>query len=332
VRKGRRQPLVDENTDNFWPSFADLTSTVTLIFFVLMLLAYLQNLIAGRNLEAATRHLSESRRQIGDAEGRLRVLEGELRTTTAEIQAGQSRLRSSEERVQASSRELASVRARLQGIAVLRVDVLNKVKGSLESELGAGPAGTSGAAAAQPRVAIADNGNIVINESLVFEYNSYTIKPEGKRLLATLAQAFAHVLSDPAVRENVDVILVQGHTDERGTSTYNRDLSAKRANAVLNYMFEANRTLEVSFGSYFASSAYSEFRPLNPSKTEAAYEQNRRIEISVVLKDANVSGVIDEYMRSVANPAGAAAPAPGTPSTAPLGASPSPAPSPSASP
>jgi chemotaxis protein MotB len=312
VRRGRREPLIDEGTENFWPSFADLTSTVTLIFFVLMLLAYMQNLIAGRNLEAATRRLAESRRQIGDAEGRLRILEGQLRATTAEIEAGQSRLRLSEDRVEAGNRELASVRARLQGIAVLRVDVLNKVKSSLEGELGAGAPGAAGA----PRVAVADNGNIRINESLVFEYDSYTIKPEGKRLLATLARAFARVLADPAVRENVDVILVQGHTDERGSSAYNRDLSAKRADAVLDYMFEANHALEQSYGAYFASSAYSEFRPVNPAKTEAAYEQNRRIEISVVLKDARVRDVIDEYMRTVAPPpAPAAVPAPPPPAS-----------------
>jgi len=315
VRRGRREPLIDEGTENFWPSFADLTSTVTLIFFVLMLLAYMQNLIAGRNLEAATRRLAESRRQIGDAEGRLRILEGQLRATTAEIEAGQSRLRLSEDRVEAGNRELASVRARLQGIAVLRVDVLNKVKISLEGELGAGAPGAAGAAGA-PRVAVADNGNIRINESLVFEYDSYTIKPEGKRLLATLARAFARVLADPAVRENVDVILVQGHTDERGSSAYNRDLSAKRADAVLDYMFEANHALEQSYGAYFASSAYSEFRPVNPAKTEAAYEQNRRIEISVVLKDARVRDVIDEYMRTVAPPpAPAAVPAPPPPAS-----------------
>lgn len=303
-----RQPLIDEGSENFWPSFADLTSTVTLIFFVLMLLAYMQNLIAGRNLEAATRRLADSRRQITDAEMKLRLLGDQLRATTVEIEAGQNRLRVSEDRVEASARELGAVRAKLQGIAVLRVDVLNKVKGALEEQLGGGAGAGPGGA---PRVAAADNGNILIGESLVFEYNSYTIKPEGKRLLATLAQAFARVLADPAVRENVDVILVQGHTDERGTSAYNRELSAKRADAVLNYMFETDHALEQSYGAYFAASAYSEFRPLNPAKTEAAYEQNRRIEISVVLKDASVRGVIDEYMRTsaAAGPSPPAAPA-----------------------
>ena len=34
MARGRRRPaLVDEGTENFWPSFADLTSTVTLILF-----------------------------------------------------------------------------------------------------------------------------------------------------------------------------------------------------------------------------------------------------------------------------------------------------------
>jgi chemotaxis protein MotB len=107
------------------------------------------------------------------------------------------------------------------------------------------------------------------------------------------------VLADPSVRENIDVILVQGHTDERGSVTYNRELSAKRANAVLDHMFTANPTLEGSYGSYFASSAYSEFRPLRSEKNEQAYEQNRRIEVSVVLRDASVRGLIDEYMRGV---------------------------------
>src|SRR5262249_17819727 len=101
----------------------------------------------------------------------------------------------------------------------------------------------------------------------------------------------------------IDAILIQGHTDERGSTSFNRDLSAKRANAVLGYMFEANPTLEHTYGSYFASTAYSEFRPINPAKTEQAYEQNRRIEISVVLKDANVRKVIDDYMQESQNAA-----------------------------
>ncbi len=302
--RGRRRPMLDEEPgENFWPSFTDLISTISLILFVLVLLAYMQNLISGKNLERTRAELEGTLARLEASQRDVASSERRLRSLAAEIEAGQAQLKLSEEKVNAqqavigdSNRELEELRTRLHGISVLRVDLLSKVKGSLEAELQKGSGKTA------PQVRIAENGNIVLNESLVFEYNSYTIKAEGKRLLDKLADAFAHVLADPGVRANIDVVLVQGHTDERGQPTYNRELSAKRANAVLDHMFAANRELEQAYGSYFASSAYSEFRPVNTEKSEQAYEQNRRIEISVVLKDATIRGVIDEYMRNL-NPA-----------------------------
>ncbi len=300
----------DEHEENFWPAFTDLTSTIALILFVLVLLAYLQNLLSGKNLqyvksqlEDTLARLSSSQAEIGRSEKKLELLENDMKRTMAEIEAGSIQLKLSEEKVveqeaviAESNRELGNLRARLQGIAVLRVDVLRRVKRALEAEL------SPQSDADTPLVLIADNGNIVINESLVFEYNSYRIKKGGKALLKTLAKAFVKLLSDTNVKENIDVILVQGHTDERGSISYNRDLSAKRANTVLNYMFDAEAALGEFYGSYFASSAYSEFRPVNSAGNEDAFEQNRRIEISVVVKDSNVQSVIDEYLRGQ-NPA-----------------------------
>jgi chemotaxis protein MotB len=284
MRRRRSLLSTDESTKDVWPSFTDVTSTIALILFVLVLLAYVRNLISSKRLLAF-------QRQIDTSEQKLRTLHDDLARTAAEIEAGKARLQAQEDVIAASGQELDALRSRLQSIAVLRVDVLDKVKRSIEAELGPTHRGAE-------VVRVGDNGNIVINESLVFEFNSYAIKKEGKPLLDTLARALGKLLADGAVRENIDVIVVQGHTDERGTGAFNRDLSAKRASAVLSYLFEANKALEESYGSYFASSAYSKFRPINPAKTEAAYEQNRRIEISVVPKDANVRKVIDEYMQS----------------------------------
>ena len=303
MRHRRPLMLTDEGTENFWPSFTDLISTIAMLLFVLVLLAYIQNLISGKNLEHIRSELEQTRLRLAGSQQQIERAGSKLRTLAAEIEAGQAQLRSSQARVEEqqavitdSNRELTDVRSRLQGIAVLRLDVLQKVKQSIDTQLKA--AGTNAATAAR----IAENGNIVIDESLVFESNSHTIKPAGKPFLSMLANAFANVLEDPNVRQNIDVILVQGHTDTRGTVTYNRELSAKRANVVLDYMFDSNKALAESYGSYFASSAYSEFRPVNPGTTEAAYQQNRRIEISVVLKDAGTREVIDQYMQNQ-NPA-----------------------------
>lgn len=303
----RRMLLTDETTENFWPAFTDLTSTIALILFVLILLAYIQNLISGKKLEYAKGQLEDtverlqaSNVELGRREVTLRLLEDELERTSAEIDEGSERLKLSEQKIDEqkkiiaeSNRELGNLRSKLNGIAVLRVDVLEKVKRSLEGELKAGEK-------RDPlSVRIADNGNIVIDESLVFEYNSSVIKDEGKKLLDIMAKAFANLLADTGVRENIDVVTIQGHTDERGSTTYNRDLSSKRAIAVLNYMFDVNRDLENRYGSYFAASAFSEFRPVARGKTEGDFEKNRRIEISVVLKDSNLQNVIENYLKNI---------------------------------
>lgn len=297
--KARRRRLLTENgTDNFWPSFADLTSTIALILFVLVLLAYIQNLISGKNLERARTQLEQtlvqlqaSQSQISNAERRLAVLSAEIDSREAALTLSRARIEEQAQVIADSSRELRDVRAKVMGMGVLRLTVLEKVKASLEAQLDR----RDGSSVAT----IAENGNIVLDESLLFEYNSHTIKADGSAFLDKLAAAFANVLSDAEVRQNIDVILVQGHTDERGSGAFNRELSARRANAVLNHMFETNETLESNFGRYFASSAYSEFRPVSGEQTEEAFRQNRRIEISVVLKDAGVQEVIDQYLRNI---------------------------------
>jgi chemotaxis protein MotB len=307
----------DESLEHIWPSFADVTTTFALLLFVLVLLAYVRSLMSAKQLAAY-------QLQIASAEKQLGMLSLDLDRTQNEISLGRSALTASERKleaqqgiIEASHKELDTLRARLSSIALLRVEVLEKVKQSIEAVLTQSKLVAVGGG---PLVRLGDNGNIVINEGLVFEYNSFALKPEGRPLLDTLARALEGVLDDPEVREFVDSVVVQGHTDDRGTASFNRELSAKRANAVVDYLFGANTNLERKYASYFAASAFSEFRPLDPSENEVAYERNRRIEISVVLKDTNVRKLIDQYMQNV--PVGGAEQ---PPPTAP-GALPSPLP------
>lgn len=294
-----RRPLLGdhEGIGEIWPAFTDVMSTMAMILFVLVLLAYVRNLVSGKRLDAFER-------QIAGEQQKLRSLEGVLQRTSAEVAASQARLRAQEGVIDASQHELAGLRTQLQSIAVLRVSVLQKLEQAIAAELG--PKGKSGAGL----VTVGDNGNVVINESLVFEYGSYAIKKEARPLLDSLARALGKLLAAADVRDSIDTILIQGHTDERGSSSYNWDLSAKRATAVLDYLFHADPALSEVYGSYFAAGAYSKFRPLDGGKSEEAYRRNRRIEIAVVPRDANVRKIIDDYVRSSA---GAAPPAPAPP-------------------
>jgi chemotaxis protein MotB len=286
-RRNRRQLLSDyEGTREIWPAFTDVMSTLAMILFVLVLLAYVRNLVSVKQLDALQQKIAGSQVQ-------LRVLADQLRNTGAEVAAARAKLVAQEGVIAESNSQLANVRGQLASIAVLRVGVLDKLKQAIEAELG------QKTRAGKELVSVGDNGNVVINESLVFEYGSYAVKKEARPLLDSLARALGKLLGDESVRSNIDTILIQGHTDERGSASYNWDLSARRATAVVDYLFATNRTLADAYGSYFAASAYSKFRPLDSGKSEDAYGRNRRIEISVVPRDANIRRVIDDYMATV---------------------------------
>jgi chemotaxis protein MotB len=300
VRNRRHLLSEHEGTREIWPAFTDVMSTMALIMFVLVLLAYVRNLINEKRLEA-------SRAQIALSELQLRKVQAEVLAGRAELAASLNRLHDQQLLVADSNRQLGNLRSQLQSIAVLRVSVLNKLKIAIETELGR--AGVGGGAQV---ATIGDNGDIAVNESLVFEYNSYAVKKQARPVLDAMAKALGALLADAEVRGNIDTIVIQGHTDERGAASFNWELSAKRATAVLEYLFQTNKVLADSYGNYFAASAYSKFRPVNPEKSEAAYQQNRRIEISVVPKDTQVRKVIDEYVQST-TPAPPPAPPPATP-------------------
>lgn len=70
--------------------------------------------------------------------------------------------------------------------------------------------------------------------------------------------------------QNIKVIL-EGHTDERGSDSYNLVLGEKRANAVKQYMVDNGIQIDqievVSFG---------ELMPINNESNESAWSNNRR--------------------------------------------------------
>lgn len=299
-----RKYRVNSEEENFWPAFTDLISTIALILFFLMLIIYINNIVTGKNLEYAIKQVNDTEKrlesakaEISNAENQLRLLKDDLEITAAEVLEGEIALKMSQDEIEEqkqiiaeSNKELGHLRSKLQGIAVLRLSVLSDVKDSIESKLG--KKNEQG----DELVLINSNGNIVINEGLVFEYNSYKLKPEGKELLSKLADAFENVLNDSDTRASIDAINIQGHTDSRGDSEYNRDLSTKRATAVINYLMRSNNNLENKYGRYFLAGGYSEFRPVSSGRSETDYSLNRRIEISVILKDASIQDVIDEYL------------------------------------
>ncbi len=111
---------------------------------------------------------------------------------------------------------------------------------------------------------------IEILEKVFFDTNKTTIKPESFPLLDEVS---ALLVAHP----DITLVRVEGHTDARGSATTNRRLSQGRADSVRQYLIDhgvaAERLIAQGFG---------EDAPLVEGNSEAAWEQNRRVEFMIV--------------------------------------------------
>ncbi len=301
---------------NFWPSFTDVMSTIVLVLFFLIFLAYFQQIFSVSiwnerldktktellatedQLKQAGEELELKKLEITEKEDAIRIKQQEAERLRAEVEQGRKELTISLEKlleqekiIANSNQELAKLRAKLQNISVLRLNILKEVKSSIEDEIG-----TSTTPDGEPLVDIDDNANLVINNSLLFAKAQSNISPEGQALLSRFAVAFERILDDPDIREYIDSINIEGHADIDGSYQDNYRLSCERAYTVITTMMEKNSDLEEKYGSFFAATGFSEFRPIDPGATEASKTKNRRIQISITIKDTYVQNIIQEYL------------------------------------
>jgi len=260
-----------------------------------------QNLQQVRDsLEVTRWTLMDTEDEITKKEEALKYLEDEIDRAKAEVQEGQTQLALSQKEIESqqtiiamSNQELGNLRTKLSEIAVLRVSILEKVSGSISGAIGRYDD------TGEEHVVIGQNANIVINETLLFDYDSAVVKDDAKQLLDQLAIAFEQLLDDEETRQYIDYISIEGHTDSAGSAEYNRGLSAERAVSVVNYMMESNPNLESKYASYFGTGGFSKFRPLEAGDDPESMAKNRRIEISVVVKDENIRNMIENYLEDI---------------------------------
>ena len=119
---------------------------------------------------------------------------------------------------------------------------------------------------ALPRSAINDPQSALAERIVFFDYDKSDIKPQFQDLLEAHGKYLA-AYPDVKVR-------LEGHTDERGSREYNLALAEQRAKAVRQVLLlhgaPAASLDVVSFG---------EEVPLDVGHNDAAWEQNRRVEL-----------------------------------------------------
>ncbi|TVZ28272.1 outer membrane protein OmpA-like peptidoglycan-associated protein [Gillisia sp. Hel_I_86] len=110
------------------------------------------------------------------------------------------------------------------------------------------------------------------NSGIYFDTEKYNINEKSREALHKLVGIF---------KEYPDTeILVEGHTDDRGSDSYNLTLSKNRAQAVTNFLVSDG----ISKGR-FDTKWYGEAQPKYDNTTEEGRAKNRRVELAIVANE-----------------------------------------------
>lgn len=107
------------------------------------------------------------------------------------------------------------------------------------------------------------NAELRQEHTINFEFDDSNIASEYEEILAAHAD---YLVRNPSVN-----VVIEGHTDERGTPEYNIALGERRAKSVAEYL----QNLGV-LSSQVSTVSYGEEKPLVRRSTEAAWAENRR--------------------------------------------------------
>ena len=117
-------------------------------------------------------------------------------------------------------------------------------------------------------------GEIIILEKVHFETASERIRSVSHPLLRAVHTVLVEY---PEIR----LVEIQGHTDSRGSDSYNLDLSQRRAGQVREFLVELGID-----PSRLTAKGYGESEPLDDREMEDAWSKNRRVQFQIVTMDA----------------------------------------------
>lgn len=252
------------------------------------------NLIPGLEVEIKGR---------ADGSGRLfadeiKMTQDDLRTAMAidarvnPVERDLAETQQNAERLSGQVNELSAVSNSARGGAVAAQETADRAMGAANRAQTAADQAEAGVRATNARISSLDNFDIKHSAVVNFKVNSYQLSPEAKQHLDEIAQE--------AASEKGYMIEVVGYASSEGSANYNRRLSQERADSVVRYLAEEQnvplRRIITPFG-------FGELQPVADNSTRAGREQNRRVEIRVL-----VSRGIENMSAGMEQPSAAAAP------------------------
>ncbi len=206
---------------------------------------------------------------VGDSAGNVTV--NKVRFDKSNLQTAQSidaRVAPAEERLSAAEQNAERVSGQIDELMAIS----NAAKGGAKAAQDTADAAVAGVNATNKRISDLDDYVVQTTGTVNFRVNSAVLSPEAKSSLDQIAAAAAGLKGY--------MIEVTGYASAEGNAKANKLLSERREKAVREYLID---THNMSLRRFTPSYGYGILNAIADNSTREGREQNRRVEIKVLV-------------------------------------------------
>jgi outer membrane protein OmpA-like peptidoglycan-associated protein len=209
---------------------------------------------------------------------KIRFDERDLRTAravTSNVVPVENRVGAAENRIGQVEQNAQRLSGQLDELAA----VSNAARGGAKAAQETADAAVAGVNATNERISALDDYQVQNTTSVLFKVGSAVLLPEGKQKLDQVAQQ--------ALQAKGYVLEVSGFASSDGSTEANRRLSQRRADAVIRYLVENH---QIPLRRIITPYGYGELNPVADNASREGREQNRRVEVKVLVSKGLIQG------------------------------------------
>jgi outer membrane protein OmpA-like peptidoglycan-associated protein len=211
------------------------------------------------------------------------------RTVEANVTPVENRVGAAEGRIGQVEQNAQRLSGQLDELAA----VSNAARGGAKAAQETADAAVAGVNATNERISALDDYQVQNNTSILFRVGSSVLSAQSKQQLDQIAQQ--------ALQAKGYVLEVSGFASADGSTEANRRLSQRRADTVIRYLVENHniplRRIVTPYG-------YGEAQPVADNTTREGREQNRRVEVKVLVSRGLIQGAPTMDRPKTDNPGG----------------------------
>ncbi len=130
------------------------------------------------------------------------------------------------------------------------------------------------------------DGSIKLSANILFDEGKSDLKENSKQALKKAVYSYFNtILENENINKHIDKIIIEGHTNSKGSFLYNLDLSQKRAYSVMEFLFSMNFEKKSKLKKLLLASGRSFLDPVLDKNGQENINKSRRIEIKFNLKN-----------------------------------------------